>query len=33
MCYQMMGLGLVVIEGCLPLPDIMSPGCGRLYID
>ena len=30
-CY-VMGLGLVVVEGCLPLPDIMSPGCGRVYI-
>jgi hypothetical protein len=19
-------------EGCIPLPDIMSPGCGRVYI-
>jgi hypothetical protein len=25
--------GVLWIEGCLPLPDIMSPGCGRVYID
>jgi hypothetical protein len=26
------GGGLSSKEGCLPLPDIMSPRCGRVYI-
>ena len=30
---RMMGLGNLGLEGCLPLPDFMSPGCGRVYID
>jgi hypothetical protein len=25
--------GNLGLEGCLPLPDFMSPGCGRVYID
>jgi hypothetical protein len=29
----LMGLGVLGFEGCPPLPDFMSPGCGRVYID
>jgi hypothetical protein len=29
----LMGLGVLGFEGFLPLPDLTSPGCGRVYVD